>query len=184
MKKIIFYTLLLFAGNKAYSQKPTVPQLQGYTTARTMNVRGFPFTIKGVPFSQLPGSEWGPQSLVVAELYITYYMESDNTQYGNRTYKNVRVREGGSWEISGLEVLPHANHRVPGKKMVAGKTVYSLFVYQKYNGRESDRWNAIINLMAPLKMEKFPDQKTPPVKVHPKDKHSLNPQPIPPGKLK
>lgn len=121
MKKIILYTMLLFAGNTTYSQKPTMPEINGYRTGRTMSVRGFPFNIKGIPFSQLQGSLWGPASLVVAELHMTYYMEGDKTQYGNRTIKNVRVRAGGAGKSTALRYchMPTTGH--PGKDWCRAK---------------------------------------------------------------
>jgi len=178
MKKFILYIVLMSLSYIGYAQQLTYPQVEGYPSAATMNVT-FPFTINGVPFSQIPGSVWYPNSSVVAELQITYYVKGDATKYTNKTVKFVNPSEKvGSWTITGLTVSP-TPYSIPNKDVIHEKTNYLLSVYQSFAGKRSAMWYANIH-RNDVQIRKIPGEKLGPMKVHPKDKVILNPQPIPP----
>ena len=163
-----------------FAQELTSPQVEGHVTGSTIRV-SFPFGIKGVPFSQIPGSVWHPFSRVIAELQISYYMEGDEVMYVNKLVKSVNPQQRvGSWDLPDLKIEPKPYPR-PNTKVVEGRTTYILSVYQIYNGKNSKMWYAnIVRDNRLLQLKKIPDQSKGPVKVYPKDKLILNPQPIPP----
>jgi hypothetical protein len=173
MKTLILWLFILAT---CEAQRPTTPQIQGYTSGRTLN--GLPLTLTGVPYAKMPGSVWRPDAQMVAEHYMTYKVQGDHVLYANKTIKTTELRKDGSWEISGLDVKPHPEHLAGGKYLVAEQTSYSLFIYQRMGSKESFRWNAEVKGMNTLAYSPAP--KIPPVKVRPIDKRILNPQPIPP----
>ena len=82
------------------AQELTIPQLEGYVSGSTMKV-SFPFSIKGIPFSQIPGSVWSSNGRVIAELKMTYYLEGDDRKYVNKRTISVNPRQTvGSWSFS------------------------------------------------------------------------------------
>ncbi|MCX2477349.1 hypothetical protein OQZ33_23645 [Pedobacter sp. MC2016-05] len=182
MKKFILYIVLINLSYLGFAQELTPPQVKDYVSGSTIQV-SFPFGIKGVPFSQMPGSTWYPNSSIVAELLMTYYMEGDATKYTTKTFKFVNPSEkAGSWTITGLAVAPSLYSK-PGKGMVYEKTSYLLSVYQSFGGKHSAMWYANIN-RSDVQIRKIPEEKLGLVVVHPKDKVILNPQPIPPRTIK
>ncbi|WP_316846796.1 hypothetical protein [Pedobacter psychrodurus] len=175
--KVLTTILLIVLSHSGMAQKPSTPEVAGTQTGTRMNV-SFPFDITGVPFSQIPGSVWNPNAHVMAELYMSYYMEGDATKYSASRKMSVNIRTGGSWRMPNMSIEAPP-YRIPGKKMVPGKTFYSLFIYQQYNGERSNSWNAEIK-RSNLTIQQVPDQKPAPEKIQIIDKIILNPQPIPP----
>lgn len=200
MKKYILGLILMATSYIGFAQELTIPQVVGVPTGTQMTV-SFPFDIVGVPFSEIPGAVWPNKvtASVKAEIMMAYNMEGDEKRYGNKRTLVVNIGSGGKWSIKNLYIEPKPYH-IPGKKMVEGKTNYRLNVYQEYMGQKSLLWYTIINRVNPSAthnaaldqkpvthviprkpvVDKIPDQKLGPVKVHPKDKLILNPQPIPP----
>lgn len=180
MKKYILHIVLMGLSYIGFAQELTYPQVEGYISGSTMKV-SFPFAIKGVPFSQIQGSVWYPYGRVVAELQMSYYIEGDNTKFSNKTVKSVNPQKKvGSWTISDLTVEP-MSHPVSNRNIANEKTTYLLSVYQSFNGKRSIMWYAnIVRDHRLIQVNKIPDQSKGPIKVHPKDKVILNPQPIPP----
>jgi len=159
------------------AQKLSTPVVAGTQTGTSMNV-SFPFDITGVPFSQIPSSVWNPNAHVMAELYMSYYMEGDATKYSATKKMSANIRAGGCWRMQNISIEAPP-YLIPGKKMVPGKTFYSLFIYQLYNGERSNSWNAEIK-RSTLRIQTIPDQKLGPKKPLIIDKIIVNPQPIPP----
>lgn len=200
MKRYILGLILLAMSSVCFAQQLTIPQVVGVPTGTQMKV-SFPFDISGVPFSEIPGAVWPNKvsASVKAEIMMSYYMEGDDKRYGNKRTLMVNIGSGGKWSIKNLYIEPRPYH-IPGKKMVEGRTYYRLNVYQSYMGQRSDFWYVTINRVHPsaalqLALDqkpathvipqqpaanKIPDQKQGPIKVNPKDKVILNPQPIPP----
>lgn len=201
MKKYILGVILMAASYIGFAQEFTIPQVVGVPTGTQMTV-SFPFDIVGVPFSEIPGAVWPNKAgaMVKAEVTMSYYMEDDEKRYGNKATFSVNIRNGGTWKMSGLFIQPKPYH-IPGKKIVEGKIHYRLVVYQAYNGKKSNLWYTTIYRVNPSVkinsaldqnpathvipqrqpvVDKIPDQSKGPIKVHPKDKVILNPQPIPP----
>lgn len=198
--RILTITILMMSSYAGMAQELTIPQVVGVPTGTQMTV-SFPFDIVGVPFSEIPGAVWPNKSsaMIRAEVTMSYYMEGDERRYGNKATFSVNVRSGGTWKMSGLFIQPKPYY-IPGKKMVEGKTHYRLVVYQEYGGKKSYLWYTTIYRVNPSAaigsglnqkpathvipqqpvVDKIHDQKKGPVKVHPKDKVILNPQPIPP----
>ncbi|MCX2477260.1 hypothetical protein OQZ33_23200 [Pedobacter sp. MC2016-05] len=204
MKKYFFQIVLMSLSYIGFAQQLTIPQVVGVPTGTQMTV-SFPFDIVGVPFSEIPGAVWPNKvsASVKAEIMMAYNMEGDQKRYGNKRTLAVNIGNGGKWSITNLYIEPKPYH-IPGKKMVEGKTIYRLNVYQEYMGKKSLFWYTIINRVGPPAIhnkaldqtptthlipqrpitDKIPDQKLGPVKIYPKDKVILNPQPIPPKKNK
>ncbi|TKC08935.1 hypothetical protein [Pedobacter frigoris] len=194
MKKYIFYIVLMSLSYVGLAQELTPPQVEGYVSGSTIKV-GFPFAIKGVPFSQIPGSVWYSHGRVIAELQMSYYMEGDDKMYVTKLVKSVNPRQTvGSWALADFKIEPKP-YPIPNRNVVSEKTTYLLSVYQNNNYKSSKMWYANIVLINPIIrpqnipdqklgseiiLPKIPDQKKGPIKVHPKDKVILNPQPIPP----
>jgi len=200
MKKYFLQIVFMSLSHLGFAQQLTIPQVVGVPTGAQVTV-SFPFDIVGVPFSEIPGAVWPNKvtASVKAEIMMAYSMEGDEKRYGNKRTLAVNIGSGGKWSIKNLYIEPKPYH-IPGKKMVEGKTNYRLNVYQEYMGQKSLFWHTIIKRISPGAIhntalnqkpsthislqqplaDKIPDQKLGPVKVHPKDKVILNPQPIPP----
>lgn len=197
--KIFSIISLMMASYAGTAQELTTPQLEGYVSGSTMKV-SFPFSIKGIPFSQIPGSVWSSRGKVIAELQMTYYIEGDDKKYVNKRIISVNPRQTvGSWSLPGLSVEPKPS-LFPTRGVVSEKTTYQLSVYQNHNYKNSKMWSASIQRVSPTvkphiaidqkpsthvipqqpAVDKIPDQNKGPIKVNPKDKVILNPQPIPP----
>lgn len=192
MKNLIIKTIVFVCWFfKVSAQEPTPPQAEGYGFKSDIEV-SIPFSLKGVPFSQIPGSVWeAGKSIVKAQLNMSYQIENDNTQYMSFDLKESSVDENGNWEIKNLSIEP-PKERLEFGDLIPEKTEYSLEVWHELNGKKSMIWGARIHKKNLLYLKHL-DAKLPPVKVHPKDMHSieklkseklkknrLNPQPIPP----
>jgi len=160
------------------AQDLTAPQVVGQPSGRRMTTP-MPFDVKGIAFSEIRNSVWAPQSEIVSEFQVTYYREGDPKQYINKSITKVSLAPYGNWQLHNLYVEPLPYHK-PNVKLVAGKTEYSLFIYQLYQGRKSALWNAAIDIDDYKRWKTPKDIKNGPIIVHPKDKVILNPQPIPP----
>jgi|GEM_PF-1236097 len=194
MKNLFLITTVLVCWFcKVSAQELTTPQIEGYADKDDMKV-SFPFSIKGVPFSQLSESVWIPEkSQIIAKLVISYQVKNNNTSYTNISSYSTTVKKDGSWEITNLTVSPKSEDLALGNgKPIEGKTEYYLFVWQEFEGKKSTGWTGYVYPKS-LVYQKHFDTKLPPVKVLPKDIHSikktkpvklkknwLNPQPIPP----
>lgn len=160
------------------AQDLTTPQVVGQPSGRRITTP-MPFDVKGIAFSEIRNSVWAPQSEIVSEFQVTYYREGDPKQYVNKSITKVSLAPYGNWQLKNLYVEPLPYHK-PNVKLVAGKTEYSLFIYQLYQGRKSALWNAAIDIDDYKRWKTPKDIKNGPIIVHPKDKVILNPQPIPP----
>lgn len=180
LKSIVRISLLLIINMSQVlqAQDLTTPQVVGQPSGRRMTTP-MPFDIKGIAFSEIRNSVWSPQSEIVSEFQVTYYREGDPKQYVNKSITKVSLAPYGNWQLQNLYVEPLPYHK-PNVKLVAGKTEYSLFIYQLYQGRKSALWNAAIEIDDYKKWKTPKDITSGPIIVHPKDKVILNPQPIPP----
>lgn len=179
--KVILQIILLLIINISQvlqAQDLTAPQVVGQPSGRRMTTP-MPFDVKGIAFSEIRNSVWAPQSEIVSEFQVTYYREGDPKQYINKSITKVSLAPYGNWQLHNLYVEPLPYHK-PNVKLVAGKTEYSLFIYQLYQGRKSAIWNAAIDIDDYKRWKTPKDIKNGPIIVHPKDKVILNPQPIPP----
>ncbi|SOD14239.1 hypothetical protein [Pedobacter xixiisoli] len=182
MKKYILYLILMSLSHIGFAQNLTPPQVSGYLSASTINVN-FPFNIKGVPFTQIPKSVWYPTSVIIADFQMNYYLEGDDSKQINTIRKHVIPNsKTGAWEITGLSIEP-LPHSTPNARVDHQRTTYMLSIYQIHTGQKSAMWYANIHLNQ-IQTNKIPAQKLGPIKVHPKDKVILNPQPIPPKEIK
>lgn len=180
LRSILQISLLLIINinQVLLGQDLTTPQVVGQPSGRRMTT-SMPFDIKGLAFSEIRNSVWAPQSEIVSEFQVTYYREGDPKQYVNKSITKVSLAPYGNWQLKNLYVEPLPYHK-PNVKLVAGKTEYSLFIYQLYQGRTSAIWNAAIDIDDYKRWKTPKDIKNGPIIVHPKDKVILNPQPIPP----
>ena len=183
MKKYIFFFALLLVHFGGKAQELTTPQVDGFKSGTSMSV-SFPFNIKGVPFSQIPASVWHPFGNVVVKLQMTYYMEGDPVLYLNDVVESMSLNnKEGSWASTNLK-LEARPYPIPGVRKVDGKTNYTLSIYQTFGGKSSLIWNAKVNRIYIKKTIKVNVDKPGPKVVKPKDKVILNPQPIPPERVK
>lgn len=182
MKKYILTLVLMGLSYVGFAQELTPPQVEGYISGSTMKV-SFPFNVKGIPFTKIPKSVWYPTSVIIADLQMNYYMEGSNSKQINTVRKHVIPdSKTGAWEITGLSIEPLPNS-IPNTRVDHNRTTYMLSIYQIHTGQKSAMWYANIH-RNDVQIRKIPDQKLGPIKVHPKDKVILNPQPIPPKEIK
>lgn len=178
--KILAFIILMATSYVSIAQKLTTPQVQGIESGSKISM-SFPFTIIGIPFSQIPGSVWSKHynSHVFLELFMSYYMEGDPKQYSHTRKFSVNIGETGNWSFRNIQPYPKPYH-IPGKKMVEGSAFYSIFIYQQNEKRErSSSWNAEIK-KSTIKTADVTDKKLEPKTAPPIEKIILNPQPIPP----